>query len=80
MLSDHPVLDEWKRRAQEYERIIAAFEKMGNDMRRRRIGALDSVMELLDDRIELNERTMKSMRLGLKTAQDEIRRLEAKAE
>ena len=50
MLSYHPVLDEWKRRAQEYERIIAAFEKMGNDMRRRRIGALDSVMELLDAR------------------------------
>ena len=31
------------------------------------MGALDSVMELLDDRIELNERTMKSMRLGLET-------------
>ena len=79
MSSDHPVVDEWKRRVEEYERIIAGFEKIGNDMRRRRVGAIDSVMVLLDERIELTERTIRSIQQGLEIARLEIKRLETKS-
>ena len=37
-------------------------------------------MVIIDERLALNERTLKSMRLGLQTARQEIERLEAKSE
>ena len=78
MPSDTPDVAEWKRRAAEYERIIATFEKIGNEMRARRREATDSVMEMIDERLKLNERTVNSMRLGLETVLREIKRVEAK--
>ena len=78
MPSDTPDVAEWKRRAAEYERIIATFEKIGNEMRARRREATDSVMEMIDERLKLNDRTVNSMRLGLETVLREIKRVEAK--
>ena len=58
-------------------RIIDVFVKIGRDMRARRKSAMDSVMALIDERIELNERTLRSIRRDLEAARREIRRLEA---
>ena len=77
MPDDKSTITDWKRRAAEYERIIAKFEQLENEMRVRRRSATDSVMLMIDERLKLNERTLKSMRMGLTLAQQEIKRLEA---
>ena len=77
MPADKSTVADWNRRAAEYQRIIAKFEQLENDMRARRRSATDFVMVMIDERLKLNERALKSMRMGLKTAQQEIARLEA---
>ena len=69
-------LEEWKVSARNYKRVIERFETIQKEMRARRNVASDSVMLVLDDRLKLNERTLKSMRAGLQMAEDEIKRLE----
>jgi hypothetical protein len=70
-------LAEWKISAKEYPRIIEKFETMQRDMRERRRSATDSVMVIIDERLKLNDRILHSMRMGLKMAEEEIKRLEA---
>ena len=76
MPADNKVVAEWKRRVAEYERIVEKFEQLGNDMRARRKGAIDSVMVMLDERLKLNDRTLASMRQGLKSAKEQLKRFE----
>ena len=70
-------LEEWKRSAKNYQRVMDKFETIQSEIRVRRRDASDSVMLVLDDRLKLNDRTLKSMRIGLKMAEQEIKRLEA---
>ena len=69
---------EWERRVDQYKEIIAKFEKVKADLLKRRQGAADSVLVLIEERSNLNDRMLQSMRQGMEAAQDELRRLKAK--
>jgi hypothetical protein len=63
--------------ARNYQRVIDKFESLQAEIRARRSDASDSVMLVLDDGLKMNERTLTSMRAGLKLAHHEIKRLGA---
>jgi hypothetical protein len=56
-----------------YGETIASFERARGRMTQRRKGAPDSVMQLIDERLALNERTLKSLRRVLEITETELR-------
>lgn len=64
-----------RRRATQYERLIEQFERVRTDLLKRRTQASDSEGVTIDERLQLNDRTLKSVREELKVAKEEIKRL-----
>ncbi len=61
-----------RERADEYELIIAAFERMNAELLRSRETATPEVREFCERHMELNKRTMEEMRQALQHAKREI--------
>ena len=61
-----------RKRADEFELIIATFERMNAELRMARINAAPQVREFCDRHIEQNTLTLDEMRRALKHAKHEI--------
>ena len=55
-----------------YENVIASFEGNRQRMLNRRKGATDSVMVRIDESLQLNERTLKSLKSILSAAKRQL--------
>jgi hypothetical protein len=67
---------EWQRLVVQYEEVIAKFEQTRLDLLKRRGSATKAVGLILDERLKLNDCTLKALREGLATAKKGMRRLE----
>jgi hypothetical protein len=59
-----------------FEEVVTNFERLRADITRRRRGAADHVMVVLDERLEVNARTLKALKAGLELARQELKRAE----
>src|SRR5207249_12207968 len=51
-----------------FEEVVASFERVRADILQRRRGAADHVMVVLDERLDVNARTLKSLKQSLELA------------
>lgn len=75
-MTEHSEIAEWRRLVDSYEEVIVKFEQVRSDLHKRRSSATDTVMRIIDERLELNERTLIVMREGMETAKRGMRRAE----
>ena len=74
MASSSERLARLREQIEEYERIIASFERMNGELRLRRTNASPEIRAFCDRHIELNARTLAAMRDGLKHVQEQFKR------
>lgn len=72
MMSSPDYIASLRGRADEYELIITAFERMNAELRAARTSAAPRFREFCDRHIELNTLTLEEMRQSLKHAKSEI--------
>jgi hypothetical protein len=65
-----------RRRATKYVTLLAQFERVKADLLKRRATASGAEMAKIEDRLQLNELTLKSVREELRATKEEIERLE----
>ena len=66
---------DWRRRATQYQGLIDQFERVRTDLLKRRGKASKAEQVTIDERLEVNDRTLKSVREELSVAQAQIERL-----
>ena len=59
---------------EEYEQIIASFERTNESLRTRRVNASPQIAEFCDKHLALNSRTLEAMRTGLAMVRGELKR------